>query len=312
MRYRYRAYTGGPDPLAEPDPPTDGATRPLDELRALVAAAEPGSDADRADLTALEEALSRYGEGDHAALDEMSLADLRRLLGPEGEAARTRLDSADHGLGPRELRRLGDAALRDVERGRGALSGGRPVPTGSGGAAGEPTGAFVPHEVAGDRPLDAAATAREAALRRARSAGPALLPEDLRVAETEPETAAAVSLLIDLSHSMVTRSLHEAATRAALALHALVRTRHPGTGCRWSASARARSNSRPPHWSSTSGAVCPAPTCTTPCAWPGATCGATAGSSPGSWWSPTASPPPTWTRTATRASPGPPLRARSR
>ncbi|WP_304453483.1 VWA domain-containing protein [Nocardiopsis sp. YSL2] len=226
-RFRYRRYTGGPDPLAEPDPPADAALRAVDELRALVAAAEADSDAHRAELAALEAALSRYGEGDRAALAEMDPADLRRLLGPEGEAARARLDSADHGLSPRELRRLGDAALRDFEKGRGALPGGHAGPAGPGGATGEPTGAFLPYEAAGDRPLDAPATAREAALRRARAAGPSLLPEDLRVAETEPESAAAVSLLIDLSHSMVTRSLHEAATRAALALHALVRTRYP-------------------------------------------------------------------------------------
>ncbi|MFE3461938.1 VWA domain-containing protein [Nocardiopsis aegyptia] len=227
MRYRYRAYTGGPDPLAEPDPPTGAQARAVDELRALVAAAEPDSDADRADLAVLEEALSRYGEGDRSALAGTDPADLLRLLGPEGGAALDRLDPDDHGLGPRELRRLGDAALRDLERGRGTRPGGRGTPAGPGGTAGEPTGAFMPYEVAGDRPLDAGATAREAALRRARTAGPALLPEDLRAAETEPESAAAVSLLVDQSHSMVTRSLHEAAARAALALHALVRTRHP-------------------------------------------------------------------------------------
>ncbi|KOX18381.1 hypothetical protein ADL05_07655 [Nocardiopsis sp. NRRL B-16309] len=212
--------------MAEPDPPTGAARRALDDLRALVAEADTDSDADRAELAALEAALSRYGEGDRSAAAEMAPSDLLRLLGPEGEAARARLDSGDHGLSPRELRRLGDAALREIDRGRGT-PGGHAGRTGTGGTAGEPTGAFLPHEIAGDRPLDAAATAREAALRRARADGPALLPEDLRVAEAEPESAAAVSLLIDLSHSMVTRSLHEAATRAALALHALVRTRHP-------------------------------------------------------------------------------------
>ncbi|RKS10853.1 von Willebrand factor type A domain-containing protein [Nocardiopsis sp. Huas11] len=227
MRHRYRAYTGGPDPLAEPDPPTDAELRAVDELLALVAAADPDSDADREALDALADALSRYGSGERAALAETDPSELRRLLGPEGAAARTRLDAADHGLSPRELRRLGEAALRDVERGRGARPGGHAGPSGPGGTTGEMTGAFLPYEAEEDRPLDASATAREAALRRARSAGPPLLPEDLRVAETEPESAAAVCLLIDLSHSMVTRSLHEAAARTALALLALVRTRHP-------------------------------------------------------------------------------------
>jgi uncharacterized protein with von Willebrand factor type A (vWA) domain len=227
VRYRYRSYTGGPDPLAEPDPPPDAALGAADELRALVAAADPDSDADRAELAELEAALARYAEGERGALAGLDPGAPLRLLGPEGDAALARMDAADHGLGPRELRRLGDAALRDFETARGALPGGHPGPRGPGGTDGDPTGAFLRYADAGDRPLDAAATAREAALRRARDGGPALRPEDLRAAETEPESAAAVSLLIDLSHSMAARSLHEAATRTALALHSLVRTRHP-------------------------------------------------------------------------------------
>ena len=57
--------------------------------------------------------------------------------------------------------------------------------------------------------------------------GDALRAEDVRYTETEPAGAAAVCLLVDLSPSMVTRGLHEAATRTALALHTLVRTRYP-------------------------------------------------------------------------------------
>ncbi|PDP85178.1 hypothetical protein CQJ94_24600 [Glycomyces fuscus] len=253
MRFRYRAYMGGPDPLAEPDPPPEEAVAAAHELLALVASAlETGSasgtegpqagsatgpealaEEDRRALSALGKALSRYADGDRSALGEADATALGRLLdrvlGREAGKVLARLDGADHGLSPRELRRLGEVALREAEaprRGRGGRGGAH-----RGGAApgGEPTGLSLPRDEEGDRPLDAVATAREAALRRARPGerGVALRAEDVRVAGVEPSEAAAVSLLVDLSHSMVARSLHEAATRTALALHTLVSTRRP-------------------------------------------------------------------------------------
>ncbi|WP_047871708.1 VWA domain-containing protein [Nocardiopsis sp. RV163] len=253
MRFRYRAYMGGPDPLADPDPPPEEAVAAARELMALVAPAletgsAPGSEGpeagsatgpealaeeDRRALSALDEALSRYADGDRSALGEVDTTALGRLLdrvlGRETGEALARLDGADHGLSPRELRRLGEVALREAEtyrRGRGGLGGAHRGGTAPGG---EPTGPSLPSDEDGDRPLDAVATVREAALRRARpeERGVALRAEDVRVAGAEPSEAAAVSLLVDLSHSMVTRSLHEAATRTALALHTLVSTRRP-------------------------------------------------------------------------------------
>lgn len=270
MRFRYRAYMGGPDPLAEPDPPPEEAVAAARELLVLVTSAlETGSAAspkepeagsatgpegsasdsealgashatgsgvlaeeDRRRLSALKKVLSRYADGDRAALGEADVTALGRLLallGGEAGQALDRLDRADHGLSPRELRRLGEVALREVEasrRGHGGRGGAHRGGTAPGG---EPTGLPLPRDEDGDRPLDAVATVREAALRRARPGerGVALRAEDVRVVGSEPSEAAAVSLLVDLSHSMVTRSLHEAAIRTALALHTLVSTRRP-------------------------------------------------------------------------------------
>ncbi|WP_116245906.1 VWA domain-containing protein [Nocardiopsis sp. FIRDI 009] len=199
MRFRYRAYTGGPDPLADPDPP---------------------SREERVETVALERLRAREVDGDgegggvRASPAGGSLSG--GLLAPP--------DRNGHGLTPRELRRLGETALRDIERSARGPGGGHP---GGGGRGGDPTGAHTPREAGDDRPLDPVATVRAAALRRAVSPGPLLRAGDLRVAQTEPVGAAAVSLLVDLSHSMVERALHTAATRTALALHTLVRTRHP-------------------------------------------------------------------------------------
>lgn len=252
MRFRYRAYMGGPDPLADPDsppflgPPPEEAVRAAVELLELIAGARspettpadlPPGEVQEA-LAAAEDALARYADGDRSALDEVDTGALRGALGTAVYGPLDRLDSADHGLSPRELRRLGEVALGEIEATRRAAPGGR---LGGDGVGGEPTGAAVPHDGL-DRPLDAVATLREAMLRRAArngaapdgtgdyrsgGAGEALRAEDVRYTETEPEGAAAVCLLVDLSHSMVTRGLHEAATRTALALHTLVRTRYP-------------------------------------------------------------------------------------
>ncbi|WP_236572252.1 MULTISPECIES: hypothetical protein [unclassified Nocardiopsis] len=230
MRFRYRAYMGGPDPLAEPDPPPEEAVAAARELLGLIAPALDGP-AGTPELVALERALTRYADGDRGALGALDAVGLGRLLerelGREAGLALGRLDEADHGLSPRELRRLGEVALRDVEAARLGRGGRDGSHRGGGAPGGEPTGVPLPFD--GDRDLDAVATVREAALRRSRPGerDAVLRTEDLRAAGTEPVEAAAVSLLVDLSHSMVTRSLHEAATRTALALHTLVATRRP-------------------------------------------------------------------------------------
>ncbi|WP_049568637.1 VWA domain-containing protein [Nocardiopsis sp. SBT366] len=234
MRFRYREYMGGPDPLAETDPPPQEAVRSAVGLLELIAGAraeEAGragtteEDPPEAALAAAEEALTRYADGDRDALVGLDTATLRGTLGPAAYGPLDRLDAADHELTPRELRRLGEVALGDIEAAGRAAPGGH---LGGDGAGDDPTGAAVPHDGL-ERTLDAVATLREAMLRRAAAggSGAALRAEDVRYTETEPAGAAAVCLLVDLSHSMVTRGLHEAATRTALALHTLVRTRHP-------------------------------------------------------------------------------------
>src|SRR4030095_7610637 len=80
-----------------------------------------------------------------------------------------------------------------------------------------------------EQPLDVVATVRNA-VRRQRPSGSgrvALLPEDFEVVETERRATAAVSLLVDLSYSMVLRDAWGAAKSTALALHSLAATRYP-------------------------------------------------------------------------------------
>ena len=227
MRFRYRAYMGGPDPLADEEPPPGEAVRAAGELRALISAELV--DRDSAPLVAAEKALERYAAGERSALDEVDALALGSLLGAEGRERLDRLDEADHGLSPRELRRLGEVALAEIEAAPSVRSGGH---RGGSGNAGESTGASVRDDGL-DRPLDPVATMRAAMVRRAAAGdlaaadGAPLRTDDLRYTETEPTGAAAVCLLVDLSHSMTTRGLHEAATRTALALHTLVRTRRP-------------------------------------------------------------------------------------
>lgn len=227
MRFRYRAYMGGPDPLADEEPPPGEAVRAAGELRALISAELV--DRDSAPLVAAEKALERYAAGERSALDEVDALALGSLLGAEGRERLDRLDEADHGLSPRELRRLGEVALAEIEATPSVRGGGH---RGGSGNAGESTGASVRDDGL-DRPLDPVATMRAAMVRRAAAGdlaaadGAPLRTDDLRYTETEPTGAAAVCLLVDLSHSMTTRGLHEAATRTALALHTLVRTRRP-------------------------------------------------------------------------------------
>ncbi|CAL9445997.1 hypothetical protein SUDANB121_02360 [Nocardiopsis dassonvillei] len=227
MRFRYRAYMGGPDPLAEPDPPPEEAVEAARALLDLIAGVPGPDDA----VVAVEKAVARYADGDRSALEALDSPGplLGRVLGAGGRGLWERLDRADHGLSPRELRRLAEVALgevRDAPR-PGPHPGGR-----EGGPGGDPTGRDVPYRA--DRPLDAVATLRRAMLRRAADPADtaALHAGDLRSAETEPSAGLAVSLLVDLSHSMAERSLHEAAVRTALALDALVR-RHPGDRVQW-------------------------------------------------------------------------------
>lgn len=206
--------------------------RAADELRALIASEDTdrdSSDAEGAAPAAAEGSLGRYFDGERAAMDEVDPRVPGPLAGPLGRERLNRLEKADHGLSPRELRRLGEVALAEIEAASVRVPGGH---RGGFAQGDEPTGPSVPHDGL-DRTLDAVATLRSTMLRRAAGgdlgAGEdePLDMRDLRYIETEPVGAAAVCLLVDLSHSMTTRGLHEAATRTALALHTLVRTRRP-------------------------------------------------------------------------------------
>ncbi|MFD3688304.1 VWA domain-containing protein [Nocardiopsis sp. NPDC058631] len=234
MGFRYREYTGGPDPLdgsgaSAGEAASDGVgAAPRGRPARDVSGAGPASGTQRPEAAAPEGVLLRYEEGRPTAPDGL---DADAYDPPDGSRGEVRADAGgpDRAWGPRELRRLGELALRDIEavrRGPGFAGAGL---RGGSGPDGEPTGGHLPHAEGGDRALDAVATVREAALRRARPGerSVVLRPEDVRVAETEPAQASAVALLVDLSHSMTTRSLHEAATGTALALHTLVRVRHP-------------------------------------------------------------------------------------
>ncbi|MFI6576975.1 VWA domain-containing protein [Nocardiopsis sp. NPDC050513] len=199
MGFRYRAYTGGPDPLADPDPP-------------------------RAEERVEATALGRGREGDGDAGEGSGAAP--PPVGSRTDGLLAPVDGNGHGLTPRELRRLGRIALRDIER---AARSGTGRHAGGGAPGTEPTGASLPRDADDDRPLDPVASVRAATLRRRDPAEREirLRADDLRVAETEPVGARAVSLLVDLSHSMVERDLHTAAARTALALHTLVGAHHP-------------------------------------------------------------------------------------
>ncbi|KUP95897.1 VWA domain-containing protein [Thermobifida cellulosilytica] len=195
--------------------------------------------AELADLAELEEALGQGYAG--ARLDDVDAEAVRRVLGRSAAEDLERLrelerELRDQGylsgsrnrleLTPKAVRRLGEAALRDVL----SASGGRPGAheARATGAAGEPTGTSRPWRFGDEQPLDVVRTLSNAARRGAdRDGRLRLRPEDFEVTETEQRDAAAVCLLVDLSYSMVQRDLWGAAKQTAMALHALVSTRFP-------------------------------------------------------------------------------------
>ncbi len=201
----------------------------LEDLAAALDQTRPGATPADVDPGVLARLL-----GTDAADALTELRDLERRLEDAGYTERT------HGrlrLTPKAVRRVGAAALQRVlgqmEQGRGR--GRHPVPRS--GHGGEPTGTSRPWQPGDESPLDAAATVRAALLRRGSASRSSprrgafaplrLEPDDLRVAETERHTGAAVALLVDLSYSMVLREAWPAAKTAALALHTLVSTRFP-------------------------------------------------------------------------------------
>ena len=191
------------------------------------------------ELDQLAEQLSQQYAG--ASLDDIDLDALARHLGPEAAAdARTlaelekelqRQGFFDRGadgqwrLSPKAMRRLGEAALRDVVNRISSRTGQRE--SRRAGVLGEPTGASKTWEFGDTEPWDVVRTLTNATLR---SPG---LPvrmsvQDVEVIETEQRTQAAVALLVDTSFSMVMDGRWVPMKRTALALEHLVSTRFRG------------------------------------------------------------------------------------
>ncbi|HEY3506821.1 MAG TPA: VWA domain-containing protein [Actinocatenispora sp.] len=194
-----------------------GELADLDALAEQLAQSYPGARMEDIDLAALERSL-----GPRSVTDARRLAELDRALRADGLFERA--PDGTLRLSPRALRRLGETALRDVTTQLSARTGQRE--TRRAGAAGEPSGSSRPWEFGDTEPWDVPRTVTNAILRRAGgSGGPALILDDVEVAETEARTRAAVALCVDTSWSMVAEGRWVPMKRTALALHQLVRTR---------------------------------------------------------------------------------------
>ncbi|WP_235681398.1 vWA domain-containing protein [Tomitella gaofuii] len=194
----------------------------LDALSETLSQQYPGATMDDVDLDELARLL-----GDEAAVDARTLAELERALHEQGLVDRG--PDGDLRLSPAAMRKLGQAALRDVARSLSSRAGGRE--THRAGAAGEPTGAARPWRFGDTEPWDTTRTVVNAVLRTAGTgSGPPvrLSVDDVEVVETEQRTRAAVALLVDISFSMVMDGRWVPMKRTALALEHFVRTRFRG------------------------------------------------------------------------------------
>jgi uncharacterized protein with von Willebrand factor type A (vWA) domain len=216
---------GGPERGGQPLGMGD-ATSALEELADLEGLGEslaqdyPGATLEDIDPEALERALGR------AAVDDLeALKALERELRDQGWLTR---DAGELRLTPKATRRIGAAALARIFRSlrTGPGRGEHDIP--AAGLLGEPTGTSRPWRFGDEQPLDALATVRNAVRRQGPTRGRVTLTvDDFEVVETEQRTTAAVSLLVDLSYSMVLREAWAGAKATALALHSLVSTKFP-------------------------------------------------------------------------------------
>jgi uncharacterized protein with von Willebrand factor type A (vWA) domain len=225
---------GGEQPLGLGDATTAlEELADLENLEASLGQRYPGASLDDVDREALERALGR-----RAVEDVETLRALERELAEQGWLSR---DHGDLRLTPKAVRRIGLAALQRIFRQIEARDrGDHEAPRA--GTTGELTGASRPWRFGDEQPIDVVGTVRNAILRGAaeRPAGATVAPpaapkrarvslsaEDFEVQETERRSAAAVSLLVDLSYSMLLRDAWGPAKATALALHSLVATRFP-------------------------------------------------------------------------------------
>jgi uncharacterized protein with von Willebrand factor type A (vWA) domain len=190
----------------------------IDALAEQLAQSYPGARLEDIDL----EALQRQ-------LDEDASVDARRLSELERELRRSGLlERAEDGslrLSPKALRRLGQAAFKDVVGALHSRRGERD--TALAGAAGEPTGASRPWQFGDTEPWDVSRTVRNAVLRTASTSDSSVALDvvDVEVVETEQRARAAVALCVDTSWSMVQDGRWLPMKRTALALHHVIRTR---------------------------------------------------------------------------------------
>ncbi|MGV0624738.1 vWA domain-containing protein [Mycolicibacter minnesotensis] len=196
----------------------------LEQLAEQLSQAYPGASMDDVDLDALARQL-----GDQAAVDARTLADLERALLNQGF-----LDRSPDGqwrLAPKAMRRLGEAALRDVAQQLSGRRGERDHRRA--GAAGELTGATRPWQFGDTEPWNVTRTLTNAVLRGVSQPSEATATrrrlsinvEDVEISETETRTQACVALLVDTSFSMVMDNRWLPMKRTALALNHLVSTR---------------------------------------------------------------------------------------
>ena len=191
-----------------------------EELLATLGQDYPGASLDDVDEEAVRRALGR------GALDD--LAELRRIQRELEEQGWLNRSQGRLELTPKAVRRIAQAALRKVFSSLSARQQGTHE-IHSAGAAGELTGSTRAWQFGDEQPIDVVRTLTNAVRRGGpRSGGRiALSVEDFEVAETERRGRAAVSVLIDMSYSMVLRDTWVQAKTTALALHALVTGMYP-------------------------------------------------------------------------------------
>ncbi len=191
-----------------------------EELMATLGQEYPGASLDDVDEEAVRRALGR------GALDD--LAELRRIQRELEEQGWLNRSGGRLELTPKAVRRIGQSALRKVFSSLAARQQGTHE-IHSAGSAGELTGATRAWQFGDEQPIDVVRTLTNA-VRRGGLADDGRIRldvSDFEVAETERRGRAAVSVLIDMSYSMVLRDTWVAAKTTALALHALVHGMYP-------------------------------------------------------------------------------------